>query len=168
LKPVRLRISLRPESKYHDKRYFSPFLRLLSSKYSRARKVVQKIRNAAAFHLDSDGKTTGAALAKLERETHSFISFSGDNEVQIGYFDLADLIDAKHLIEVLRDGRDDEEEVFSEILDSIMILAREIASASESFLVGLSVQLKLIKDAPNSNRDPAVPGPIRIINGVGF
>ena len=76
------------------------------------RKIMQLMRNAGAFHLDSDNKHTKEALSKLNLNKIDLYS-SKDGTYGTAYFHLADTLDINYVIDELKEtATEDEGEIY--------------------------------------------------------
>src|SRR4029079_15456267 len=94
---IQLAASLR--QKYRTEEFFQPLMSLAyDDQYSVQRKILQRIRDSVAFHLDHHDKSTKTALSKLKLSKYDLMSGETDTFSDF-YFDFADTVDLNFLID---------------------------------------------------------------------
>lgn len=125
--------------KYVNEVFFERLNNLTGDTYKRHRKIVQEIRHSVAFHLDSDDKSTKAALKNLKLPRYDLMSGNSSRMMDF-YFDFADTIDLNYLIDKLKDDRP-ETEVLGEIFTCFTDILKEFGGAGHEFLTGLGEKM---------------------------
>jgi hypothetical protein len=128
--------------KYWNETFFEGFRALcVGNENTRRRKLVQKIRNSVAFHLDAEDKATPAALKNLNLDDYQLVS-ADDAQMGSFYFAMADTVDLNYLIDELK-GEKSEPDTHEEIYRTITGLNAEFVKAADKFITGLVTKLNL-------------------------
>ncbi len=125
--------------KYVKEKFFQRLNALTGVGYKRHRKIVQEIRHSVAFHLDSDDKSTKAALKNLKLPRYDLMSGNSSRMMDF-YFDLADTIDLNYLIDKFKGDRP-EADVLAEIFQCFIDILKEFGGAGHEFLTGLGEKM---------------------------
>jgi hypothetical protein len=131
--------------KYYKEEFFAKFAEIYNDpEKTSKRNILRLMRNAGAFHLDSDNKSTKKALTNLKVKKFDLISGS-DGTYSTLYFHLSDTLDINYVIDELK-TQDDEDE--TEIYRKMGLLPGNLLGvfirASDQFIEGLARKLKLI------------------------
>lgn len=131
--------------KYFKKKYFTKFAELYNDPdKTRKRKTMQLMRNAGAFHLDSENKSTKKALAGLKLNKIDLIS-GADGTYSTLYFHLADTLDINYVVDQLKETSDDDEgEIYRTMGVMAVDLLGEFIRAADQFVEGVARELKLV------------------------
>lgn len=131
--------------KYVDERPFDSFRKILETLNPRRKKILREMRDNAAFHLDHENKSTIKAIKALKLPRYALVS-AENSEMGSLYFDLADTADWNYLIDQCKtEVNKDEGSIKNEILQVVVELNAEFARASEKFVRGIAVRLKLLR-----------------------
>lgn len=127
---------------YHMEKYFDELKHLTySEEYILERRILKEMRNIAAFHLDSDDKSTRSAMANLKLTKYELAS-GETSRIADFYFNFADTVDLNRIIDVIK--RDEsEEEVVQYISRTLTTFMPRFIRGGHDFLEGLSIKIKL-------------------------
>lgn len=130
--------------KYFREDYFTRFGSLFNDpEKPKKRRIMWLMRNAGAFHLDSDNKSTKKALAKLKLNKIDLIS-GEDGTFGSFYFHLADTLDINYVIDELKQPDEDEEEIYLRMGKLSADLLVEFMHGADDFVGGVARKLGLI------------------------
>lgn len=125
--------------RYTNESFFERLNKLASASFKRHRKIVQEIRHSLGFHLDSDDKSTKAALKHLKLPRYDLMSGNSDRIMDF-YFDFADTIDLNYLVDKFNSDQP-ESETLVEIFRCFGDLATEFGHGGDEFLNGLGKKM---------------------------
>ncbi len=130
--------------KHFKEDYFAKFESLHSDpEKPQKRRLMSLMRNAGAFHLDSDNKSTKKALSKLNLNKIDFVS-GGDGTFGALYFHLADTLDINYVIDEVKQSEEDERDVYLRMGKLSADLLVEFMYGADDFVGGVARKLDLI------------------------